>query len=136
MISGETPTAFSHNTPEPQTRASHPSFTVCHPCKDADAKVGAVALVVTGHRVRAHVRQVGRWVGGCTGTPRGIFGWAWLNNAALGGFMALDYPGAVGLGHAPLLHWWSLGEGQRAPGAVQSGALQDPGQARAAQAAE
>lgn len=50
--------------------------------------------------------------------------------------MALDYPGAVGLGHPTLLHRWSLGEGQRAPGAVQPRALQDPGQVRAAQAAE
>lgn len=82
-----------------------------------------MVLVVTGHRVCAHIRQAGRWVGGCTGTLRGIFGWAWLNHAALGRFMALDYPGAVGLGHAPLLHRWSLGEGQRAPGAVQPRAL-------------
>lgn len=50
--------------------------------------------------------------------------------------MALDYPGAVGLGHSPLLHRWSLGERQRAPGAVQPRAFQDPGQAGAAQAAE
>lgn len=50
--------------------------------------------------------------------------------------MALDYPGAVGLGHAALLHRRSLSEGQRSPRAVQPGALQDPGQARAAQAAE
>lgn len=50
--------------------------------------------------------------------------------------MALDYPGAVGLGHAALLHWWSLGEGQRAPRTVQPGALQDLGKAGAAQAAE
>lgn len=50
--------------------------------------------------------------------------------------MALDYPGAFGLGNTPLLHWWSLGEGQRASGAVQPGALQDLGQVGATQAAE
>lgn len=78
-------------------------------------------------------RPAGRWVYRHT---KRHFGWARLNHAALGGFMALDYPGAVGLGHAPLLHRRSLSERQRAPGAVQPGALQDPGQARAAQAAE
>ncbi|KAF3850053.1 hypothetical protein F7725_019772 [Dissostichus mawsoni] len=40
------------------------SFTVHHPCNHADAKVGAVALVVTGHRVCVHIRQAGQWVVG------------------------------------------------------------------------
>jgi len=119
------------------TQKKHTSLTICHfllhhPRKDAKAKVDPVALVVTGHRVCVHIRQAGRWVGGCTGTPKGIFRWARLHHAALGGVMAMDYPGAVGLGHAPLLHRRSLGEGQRTPRAVQSGALQDPGQAGAA----
>ena len=39
-------------------------------------------------------------------------GWTRLKHAALGGFMALDYPGAVGLGHTPILHRRSLGERQ------------------------
>lgn len=81
----------------------------------------------------------GRQAGGSVGVQahqEAFFGWARLNHATLGGFMALDYPGAVGLGHTPFLHRRSLGERQRAPGAVQPGALQDLGQAREAEAAE
>lgn len=83
-----------------------------------------MALVVTGHRVC--VRTSGRQAGGSVGVrahQEAFLGWVRLNHAALGGFMALDYPGAVGLGHAALLHWRSLSEGQRSPGAVQPGAL-------------
>lgn len=59
-----------------------------------------------------------------------------LNHAALGRFMALDHPGALSLGHTPFLHRGSPSERQRAPRAVQPGALQDLGQAGEAEAAE
>lgn len=76
------------------------------------------------------------WGGSCgrSGTAR-VAGLG-LNHAALGGFMALDHPGAAGLGHAPVLHRRSPGERQRPPGALQPGALQDPGQAGEAKTAE
>lgn len=44
------------------TSRSHLSFTVYHPCKDANPKVATVVLVVTGHRVCVHIRPVGWWV--------------------------------------------------------------------------
>lgn len=81
-----------------------------------------------------------------TGSLRGSVGlqphqraFHWLrgiNHAALGRFVALDYPGALSLGHTPFLHRGSPSERQRAPGAVQPGALQDLGQAGEAEAAE
>lgn len=50
--------------------------------------------------------------------------------------MALDYPGALSLGHAPLLYRGPPRERQRTPRTVQPGALQDLGQAGEAEAAE
>lgn len=96
-----------------------------------------MAFLVTGDEacVRARSGKAAGLVGGQTHATR-QFWWVWLKHAALGRFMALDYPGAVSLGHTPLLHWRPLGEGQRAPGAVQQGALQDPGQVGATEAAK
>lgn len=74
--------------------------------------------MVTGRRervcVRARALRAGRLVGsaGVRAHQESLFGWARLNNATLGGFMALDHPGAAGLGHAPFLHRRSLGERQ------------------------
>lgn len=50
-----------------------------------------------------------------------------VNHATLGGFLALDNPGAAGLGHAPVLHRRSPGERQRPSRALQPGALEDLG---------
>lgn len=86
---------------------------------------------------RVHFGQAGWWALLVFGAHQeSLFGWARLNNATLGGFMALDHPGAAGLGHAPFLHRRSLGERQRAPRALQPGALEDLGQAWEAKAAE
>lgn len=89
--------------------------------------------MVTGRieRVCVRARVSGRLVGsaGVRAHQESLFWWARLNNATLGWFMALDHPGATGLGHTPFLHWRSLGERQRAPRALQPGALEDLGQA-------
>lgn len=59
-----------------------------------------------------------------------------LNHATLGRFLALDNPGAAGLGHAPVLHRRSPGERQRPSRTLQPGALKDLGQAGEAKTAE
>lgn len=112
-------------TPSPQR--CHCQYWHCGTCGDGAQSVCVCAWVCT----HLTVRPVG-----VQAHQAAFDGWTRLKHAALGGFMALDYPGAVGLGHAPILHRRSLGERQWAPGAVQSGALQDLGQAREAEAAE
>ena len=57
-------------------------------------------------------------------------------DAAMDGLVALDHAGAAGVGHAALLHRRAPGARQREPGTFQPGAVQDPGQVGAPQAAE
>lgn len=96
-----------------------------------------MARVVT-EREGTSSRQVGGRVHRNTGRLfQGLcWCWWWWNYASVGGVVALDYPGAVGLGDAPLLHRRPLGEGQRTPGALQSRAFEDSGKTGATQAAE
>lgn len=102
-----------------------------------------MAAVVTGYRSLCggggRPRTSGRQPEGSVGLQPHQRAFRWrraLNHAALGRFLALDHPGALSLGHTPFLHWGPPSARQRAPRAVQPGALQDLGQAGEAEAAE
>lgn len=101
FIGGEKHTLYFYQTLLGHKQTHFPSV-ISHTCQDVNA---TVAFVVTEHKVRVRIRLGGRRVGGCTGTPRGIFGlrcwnmrpwagsWRWITLVLLAWGTLLFYIG-------------------------------------------